>query len=43
MKLSDYSTQRVGEFIAGDADGWPYRSGPKLVAYFNKLARPPDP
>ena len=37
MKLSDYSTQRVGEFIAGDADGWPYRSGPKLVAYFNKL------
>jgi len=37
MKLSDYSTQRVGEFIAGDADGWPYRTGPKLVAYFNKL------
>lgn len=37
MKLSDYSTQRVGEFIAGDTDGWPYRTGPKLVAYFNKL------
>jgi hypothetical protein len=37
MKLSDYSTQKIGEFIAGDADDWPYRSGPKLVAYFNKL------
>lgn len=37
MKLSDYSTQKIGEFIAGDADDWPYRSGPMLVAYFNKL------
>lgn len=37
MKLSDFSTQKIGNFIAGDADGWPYRSGPKLVAFFNKM------
>lgn len=37
MKLSDFSTQRLGEFIAGDADGWPYRRGVDLVDFFNKL------
>ena len=37
MKLSDFSAQRIGEFIAGDPEGWPYRSGPKLVVFFNKL------
>ncbi|PUE62876.1 hypothetical protein B9Z45_02085 [Limnohabitans sp. 2KL-17] len=37
MKLSDFSAQRIGEFIAGDPEGWPYRSGPKLVAFFNKM------
>lgn len=37
MKLSDFSAQRIGEYIAGDPDGWPYRSGPKLVAFFNKM------
>lgn len=37
MKLSDFSAQRIGEFIAGDLEGWPYRSGPKLVAFFNKM------
>jgi len=37
MKLSDFSAQKIGDFIAGDADGWPYRSGPKLVAFFNKM------
>ena len=37
MKISDFSAQRIGEFIAGDSEGWPYRSGPKLVAFFNKL------
>ena len=37
MKLSDFSAQKLGEFVAGDPDGWPYRSGPKLVAFFNKM------
>lgn len=37
MKISDFSAQKIGEFIAGDPDGWPYRSGPKLVAFFNKM------
>ena len=37
MKLSDFSAQRIAEFIAGDLSGWPYRSGPKLVAFFNKM------
>lgn len=37
MKLSDFSAQRLGEYIAGDPEGWPYRSGPKLVAFFNKM------
>lgn len=37
MKLSDFSAQKIGEFIAGDPEGWPYRSGPKLVAFFNKM------
>ncbi len=37
MKVSDFSAQKIGEFIAGDPDGWPYRSGPKLVAFFNKM------
>lgn len=37
MKISDYSVQKIGELIAGNPDGWPYRSGPKLVEFFNKL------
>lgn len=37
MKLSGFSAQKIGDFIAGDADGWPYKSGPKLVAIFNKM------
>lgn len=37
MKISDYSAQKLGDFIAGDPDGWPYRSGPKLVSFFNKM------
>ncbi|NOT17842.1 MAG: abortive infection family protein [Sulfuriferula sp.] len=36
MKLSDYSIQKLGEFIAGDPDGWPYRRGVDLVDFFNK-------
>jgi len=37
MKLSDFSAQKISEFIAGDHSAWPYRSGPKLVAFFNKM------
>lgn len=37
MKISDYSTQRIGEFIAGDIIGWPYRRGVDLVEFFNKF------
>lgn len=37
MKLSDYSIKKLGELIAGNPDGWPYRSGPKLVEFFNNL------
>lgn len=37
MNLSDFSAQKIGEFIAGDPEGWPYRSGPKLVDFFNKM------
>lgn len=37
MKLSDFSAQRLDEFISGDPEGWQYRSGPKLVDFFNKM------
>lgn len=37
MKLSDFSTQRLGEYIAGDLEGWPYRRGVDLVEFFNKM------
>lgn len=37
MKLSDFSAQKIGEFIAGDPDGWPYRRGADLVNFFNKM------
>lgn len=35
MKISDYSVQKIGEFIAGDPEGWPYRRGVDLVDFFN--------
>lgn len=37
MKLSDYSIEKIGVFIAGDAPGWPYRRGFDLVDFFNKF------
>ena len=37
MKISDYSINKIGEFIAGDVVGWPYRRGADLVEFFNKL------
>lgn len=36
MKISSYSTKKLGELIAGNpSEGWPYRTGPKLVDFFN--------
>ncbi len=37
MKLSDYSIKKIGELIAGNPEGWPYRSGPMLVDFFNNM------
>ncbi|MBF0283850.1 MAG: abortive infection family protein [Magnetococcales bacterium] len=37
MKISDYTIQFLGNFIAGDIEGFPYRSGFKLVEFFNGL------
>ena len=36
VKISEYTAQKLGEFIAGDLDGWPYRRGIDLVDFFNK-------
>lgn len=36
MKISDYSANKLGEFIAGDVSGWPYRKGTDLVEFFNR-------
>jgi len=33
MKLSDFSINQLGDYIAGNDDGWPYRSGPELVKF----------
>lgn len=35
MKLSERSIKRLGEIITGDKGLSPYRSGPKLVSFFN--------
>lgn len=37
MNLSEYSIEFIGNFIAGDIQGLPYRSGPQLVKYFNQF------
>jgi Abortive infection C-terminus len=37
MKISERTVKRVGEIITGDKGLSPYRSGPKLVAFFNEL------
>lgn len=37
MKLSDHSIKLIGNLIAGDIEGYPYRSGPKLVEFFNQF------
>ena len=37
MKVSEYTIEFLGNFIAGDMDGAPYRSGPQLVKFFNEF------
>jgi len=37
MKISERTIKRLGEIITGDKALSPYRSGPKLVAFFNDL------
>ncbi|GAB4482859.1 MAG: hypothetical protein OHK0018_14430 [Erythrobacter tepidarius] len=37
MKLSEYAIKFLGDFIAGDLPGLPYRSGPQLVKFFNQF------
>jgi hypothetical protein len=37
MKISERTIKRLGEIITGDKSLSPYRSGPKLVGFFNDL------
>lgn len=37
MKLSEYAIKFLGNLIAGDLPGFPYRSGPQLVKFFNQF------
>lgn len=37
MKLSEITVKRLGEIITGDKSLSPYRSGPKLVGFFNEF------
>lgn len=37
MKISERSIKRLGEIITGDKALSPYRSGPKLVGFFNEF------
>jgi len=37
MNLSEYTVEFLGNFIAGDIEGLPYRSGPQLVKFFNQF------
>lgn len=37
MNLSAFTIEFLGRAIAGDAEGFPYRSGPQLVNFFNQF------
>lgn len=37
MNLSEFTIEFLGNAIAGDIDGFPYRSGPQLVKFFNQF------
>ncbi len=36
MKLTPFTVKHLAKIIAGDTAGWPYRSGPDLVRFFNQ-------
>ncbi|SAL76604.1 hypothetical protein AWB71_05277 [Caballeronia peredens] len=36
MNLSQATIQKLADFTCGGSNGWPYRSGPELVALFNR-------
>jgi hypothetical protein len=37
MRVSEYTLEFLGNLVAGDLDGAPYRSGPQLVNFFNQF------
>lgn len=37
MQVSEYTIEFLGNLVAGDLDGAPYRSGPQLVSFFNQF------
>jgi hypothetical protein len=37
MNLSDFTLEFIGSAISGDTAGFPYRSGPNLVKFFNQF------
>jgi hypothetical protein len=37
MRVSEYTIEFLGNLIAGDMEGAPYRTGPKLVKFFNEF------
>lgn len=37
MRVSEYTLEFLGNFIAGDLDFTPYRTGPQLVKFFNEF------
>ncbi|CAJ4115478.1 Uncharacterised protein [Burkholderia pseudomallei] len=37
MRISEYTLEFLGNFIAGDLEFTPYRSGPQLVKFFNEF------
>lgn len=36
MKLATFTITHLSKMISGDKEGWPYRSGPELVKFFNQ-------
>lgn len=36
MKLANFTIAHLSKMISGDKEGWPYRSGPDLVKFFNQ-------
>lgn len=36
MKLTSFTIKHLAKIISGDTPGWPYRSGPNLISFFNE-------